>query len=186
MLKIWIIFLLGLKLATATAERAVIPASAAFIAKYAEINSNLTVKQQWQIEEIVLRESWDRPSNSRAREWVYKDRGVRFGYATKDGKKTQYYIGRCVTVKDTRDKWAEINDYFGSFSEYVGLVADPFLETTDQYELWQHPTSGNGYLFLHRTTRKVVFLQDFWEEIKKHVALWFEGGLSETSGVSVN
>ena len=87
----------------------VTPASTAFIAKYAEINSNLTVKQQWQVEEIVLRESWDKASNSRAREWVYKDRGVRFGYATKEGKKTQYYLGRCVNVTDTKDKWAEVN-----------------------------------------------------------------------------
>ena len=89
-------------------------------------------------------------------------------------------------MNDTTDKQAEVEQYFASFSQYVGLVADPFLETSSQYELWQHPTSGNGYLFLHPTTRKVIFLQDFWVEIKKHVAIWFEGGLSEVPGVSVS
>ena len=79
-----------------------------------------------------------------------------------------------MTVRDFTNYGEQINSYYKEyFSKYIGLVTDPYLETLNQYELWEHPTNGNGYLFLDPVTKKVVFLQDFWVEIKKHVVIWY-------------
>ena len=54
----------------------------------------------------------------------------------------------------------------------LSLSVDPFLGTTNQYELWRS-ADFHSWLWLNPTTKEVVFLQDYDNLAKKHYALHF-------------
>ena len=44
--------------------------------------------------------------------------------------------------------------------------------------MWNNPAITSGaYIWLSKTNNTIVFLQDYWDSIKKEVALYFPGGL---------
>ena len=63
-------------------------------------------------------------------------------------------------------------DIFTLRANTLSYSIDPFLGTTNQYELWRS-ADFNSWLWLNSTTKEVVFLQDYDTLTKKHYALYF-------------
>ena len=61
---------------------------------------------------------------------------------------------------------------FNQIANTLSLSIDPFLGTTNQYELWRS-ADFHSWLWLNPTTKEVVFLQDYDSLAKKHYALHF-------------
>ena len=67
-----------------------------------------------------------------------------------------------------------------------GTVIDPFIPDSDRkLSLWRDP-AGRNWLWLDSATNQPVYMQNWRAEWKKHVALYFEKGFTQTGVSSYN
>ena len=150
-----------------------VPSRTVSKAFYAQINSNTSVRAQFESQNYYVVYSWDFEKDCSSEYWYNRIGGIDNGFTSCNKLKTTYGSKKCVTVTDFSNNTSRLLSYYeGKFNETEGVVTDPFLDTENTYELWRS-TDRKSWIWINETTKEIVFLQDFDKNSKKHYALYF-------------
>lgn len=135
----------------------VIPRTNLAIARVADLQSSPSVAKQWLEGTVTAKYAWDIDSGCFSETWLING-DVEYQQSTCKGNLITYFkpTAKCTSVKTTTNATKILMGLQTTFTNYEGIVADPFLPTKDEFYLYRS-ASENDWIWVRTTDNQIVY-----------------------------